>query len=417
MTSTESEQPEANKALTKAQHRASLVQFCTLCFAFFLEGWNDGTTGPLLPVMQEYYGIGYTIVSILFVSSCVGFLLGAGVNVWMNAKLGFGKSMVIGSCFQVLAFAIEAPAPPFPVMVLGYFFAGLGAAIQDTQGNGFIGSLKTHKMTKLSILHSLYGAGAFVAPLVSTKFSVMPHWEYHFIVSTGIAVINTIILVVVFRGKRQEVLLAEMGQSSTEDESGRYTSSSVYRAIMGIKSVHFMSIFALIYIGTEVTLGGWIVTYIISERGGNSSAGYITSGFFGGVTVGRLTLIWVNKKIGEHRVVFLYSFIAIGLQLTVWFVPSIIENALAVSFIGVLLGPMFPILISHATRILPAWLLTGSVAWITGIGMSGSAALPFVTGLLASKYGIKSLQPLVVSMMCTMVGFWALVPRAQRRID
>jgi fucose permease len=46
------------------------------------------------------------------------------------------------------------------------------------------------------------------------------------------------------------------------------------------------------------------------------------------------------------------------------------------------------------TRILPRWLLTGSVSLVTGIGMVGSAALPFVTGLLASKYGIGSLQPL-----------------------
>lgn len=65
-----------------------------------------------------------------------------------------------------------------------------------------------------------------------------------------------------------------------------------------------------------------------------------------------------------------------------------------VSFIGVLLGPMFPIVVSHSSKILPRRLLTGSVSWITGIGMSGSAALPFVTGILASRYGIGSLQPL-----------------------
>ncbi|KIY70492.1 MFS general substrate transporter [Cylindrobasidium torrendii FP15055 ss-10] len=393
------------------------MHFCTLCFAFFLEGWNDGTTGPLLPVMQAFYGIGYTVVSMLFISGCVGFVLGAGVNVWMNAKLGFGKSMVIGSCIQIAAFAMEAAAPPFPVMVLGYFLAGLGAAIQDTQGNGFIGSLKTHRMTKLSVLNAFYGAGAFVAPLVSTRFSLETHWSYHFIASTGIAVINTITVLIVFRGKRQEVLLAEAGQLCPENEDTGHSSSSVYRAILGSKSVHVLSIFALILIGTQVALAGWIVTFIISERGGGKSAGYISSGFFGGVTVGRLVLIGVSRRIGEHRVVFIYASIAIALQLTIWFVPSIIENALAIACIGVLLGPVFPILIAHASRIIPPWLLTASVAWITGIGMSGSAAVPFITGLLASKYGIKSLQPLVVSMMCTMVGLWAFVPRAQRRID
>jgi len=54
-------------------------------------------------------------------------------------------------------------------------------------------------------------------------------------------------------------------------------------------------------------LGGWIVTYIINVRGGGPSSGYISSGFFGGLTVGRVALLWVNRVIGEKRVVFLYG--------------------------------------------------------------------------------------------------------------
>jgi fucose permease len=65
-----------------------------------------------------------------------------------------------------------------------------------------------------------------------------------------------------------------------------------------------------------------------------------------------------------------------------------------VAIIGMLLGPMFPIVVAHCSRIFPHWLLTAIIGWVTGIGMSGSAMLPFITGILSSKYGIKSLQPL-----------------------
>lgn len=82
------------------------------------------------------------------------------------------------------------------------------------------------------------------------------------------------------------------------------------------------------------------------------------------------------------------------LEVTIWVVPSLIENALAVSCIGLLLGPMYPILVNHSKRILPRWLFTSSVGWIAGVGQSGSAILPFATGLLATKFGITSLQPL-----------------------
>lgn len=39
------------------QSRKAHIQFATLCFTLFLAGWNDGTTGPLLPTMQSYYHV------------------------------------------------------------------------------------------------------------------------------------------------------------------------------------------------------------------------------------------------------------------------------------------------------------------------------------------------------------------------
>ncbi len=67
---------------------------------------------------------------------------------------------------------------------------------------------------------------------------------------------------------------------------------------------------------------------------------------------------------------------------------------MAVSFIGALLGPIYPIMMNESGRILPRWLLTGCIGWIAGLGQTGSAALPFLNGAIASKTGIKSLQPL-----------------------
>lgn len=91
---------------------------------------------------------------------------------------------------------------------------------------------------------------------------------------------------------------------------------------------------------------------------------------------------------------YIYALLAIGLELVVWLVPSLIGGAVAVSLVGVLLGPIYPIAMNHAGRVLPQWLLTGSIGWIAGLGQAGSAVFPFMTGALASKVGIKSLQPL-----------------------
>ena len=74
--------------------------------------------------------------------------------------------------------------------------------------------------------------------------------------------------------------------------------------------------------------------------------------------------------------------------------PSLIENAIAVSFVGLVLGPMYPIMVKQSTAIIPRWLFTGCMGYIAGVGQAGSAVLPFLTGLLASRFGITSLQPL-----------------------
>ena len=44
-------------ASTPASRRKARIQFATVCWALFLAGWNDGSTGPLLPRMQSVYHV------------------------------------------------------------------------------------------------------------------------------------------------------------------------------------------------------------------------------------------------------------------------------------------------------------------------------------------------------------------------
>ena len=80
----------------------------------------------------------------------------------------------------------------------------------------------------------------------------------------------------------------------------------------------------------------------------------------------------------------------------VWIVPYFITSAIAVSIIGLVLGPIYPIAMHHTTRILPRNLVNGTIGWVSACGQAGSALLPFVTGTMAAQWGIQSLQPLCV---------------------
>src|ERR1700712_1762482 len=102
----------------------------------------------------------------------------------------------------MVAYALQSAALPFPVFVLAYAINGVGMAASIAQANGYVAALRDNKETKMGILQAAYGAGAFVAPLVSTQFAQMErHWSFHYLCSLGLATLNTVSLAAVFRMK------------------------------------------------------------------------------------------------------------------------------------------------------------------------------------------------------------------------
>ncbi|KAK0203823.1 hypothetical protein DFS33DRAFT_1274961 [Desarmillaria ectypa] len=91
-------------------------------------------------------------------------------------------------------------------------------------------------------------------------------------------------------------------------------------------------------------------------------------------------------------------------------VPRLIRDGAAVPLISVLLGPMYPIVMNHSTRIPPPWLLSGCIEWIAGFRQAGTAIFPFITGAMAHTVEISDLQPMLVVMMGLMMVLWVIVP-------
>jgi hypothetical protein len=75
-------------AKLRTQKTREKIQFAALCWFVCLEGWNDGSNGPLLPRIQKVYGVhflcfvsrlpadaflqvGYAVVSLIFVFACL----------------------------------------------------------------------------------------------------------------------------------------------------------------------------------------------------------------------------------------------------------------------------------------------------------------------------------------------------------
>ena len=104
----------------------------------------------------------------------------------------------------------------------------------------------------------------------------MQKWSFHYLVSLGIAITNTISLIAIFRFKRQggksylgpkliylynhpftECLAAAgepVSEHTAETPEGRHKPS--LQKVLKLKDVHLLAFFILIYVGVEVTIGG-----------------------------------------------------------------------------------------------------------------------------------------------------------------
>jgi len=54
---TQNESPTETKAYSLNVRKLN-TKFAAICFALFLEGWNLGATGPLIPAIQKHYDVG-----------------------------------------------------------------------------------------------------------------------------------------------------------------------------------------------------------------------------------------------------------------------------------------------------------------------------------------------------------------------
>ncbi|GAA5922828.1 hypothetical protein JCM3775_006151 [Rhodotorula graminis] len=462
-----SQLPDASRNLNKWNLR---IKELACHISLVVAGWADASSGPLIPYIQAHYKISYTVVSMMFVGQMVGFIAAGLMSSWLSTRFGLGKVIALGAAVQALGLVFLIPALPFPANPLAFAVSGWGMALQDAQANVYVATLPNAER-KLSWLHASYGLGAAVCPLAATAFASSGILFARFYsVSLGLALSNTAFLSYAFRlnyvvdssdpvertvdvpgappitvNGAHDIELPERRSSTTaaslagekvdladENEVGivepveldtRFTrrnkviKQSVLLQALTQRATYLSSLFLLLYVGAEVSMGGWVVTFLLENRDAGADAGYVATGFWFGLALGRLLLAPLNTFIGEKRAVYGYLATAMGLEFVIWFRDDLISNAVVVGLIGVLLGPLYPVSISILSRVLPRRLHAPSIAACAAFGQTGSALFPFITGALAQRHSPAVLQPVMVALMAGMLILWTLVPSPARKRD
>lgn len=576
--------------------RKNAFRMATVALNTLNDGLNDSAAGALLPYIERHYGIGYGIVSLIFVACAFGSIMAATVVDPMKRRLGRARTLCIGQLIMAVGYVpLLTTVAPFPAVVVGFFFVGLGEAINVAMGNTYCAGMQQGTMA-LGIMHGSYGIGGISGPLVATAIVVSTGaaddpdgksaivFGRYYLLPFSICVLTAVVSAWTFTGyekdwgevreatpatpssqdsaerrcrwrvgPQRQAELESQQQSPQQQEVSRSSfpwdrkqkqqgsmpvsppadniqltdfassqcplqrpqptsqpssagpsrvgsrapspvrefvereqrpilspiqshpqpfSQSASASAFATPSHSFASstaplfasvetpepttplpqqtesapahkksrtkratarlydmftapssrvillgaLFLFMYQGAEVSIAGWVTSFLMANRGGTEPAvGYITAGFWAGITVGRFALAMPAQRIGPRRFVYGLVIGSTIFELLVWFVPNVIGDAVAVSIVGLLLGPVYPAAAGLLMRGLSRRERVSGMSAMAAFGSAGGAAAPFITGVLAQAVGTFVLHPIVIALFAAMLVFWYLVPDLQKR--
>lgn len=326
----------------------------------------------------------------------------------------------MGPFCHLTAYVGIAAHPPYPALIVFFLIAGFANGIEDAAWNAWIGKL-ANPNELLGLLHGIYGVGAVLSPLIATSLITKAGWGWwgFYYLMVGAAAIELVTSLAAFWGATAHHFKASSSSappsSSAENADDSNSSGKLLKEALRSRVSWVAAIFLLGYVGVEVALGGWIVVFMTRQRdGGDFESGMVATGFWIGITVGRVALGFVTPRIGEKLAVAIYVPAAIGFQLLFWLVPQFVVSAVAVAIEGFFLGPLFPAVVVATTKLLPAHLHVSAIGFAAAFGGSGAAIFPFAVGVLAQAKGVQVLQPVIVALLAALLTIWAMMPRMKK---
>ena len=377
-------------------------QFFLAYGAFILIGAHDGAIGALLPNMRSDYALAAATVALLFVSQTIGYLAISFNTGVLIRRLGIRRFLAGGALFFALGSGIVALHPALWVgVLLPYVLIGSGLATLDAGLNAYLASVPNNGAA-LNYLHACYGGGALLGPLIATGLLTL-HATWN--LTYGVWALSSVgVAISLWRILRDPI-------APTEDAATTTRQMAPWR----LRFVAFGALFLLMYVGLEASLGNWGFSLLHQARGVSLLlAGWAISGYWAGLTLGRLVLARRVARVGEVRMItecLFGVFVGIALALAL---PSGAGNSVAFWLIGFFLGPIFPSMIALTARRVPASMLSGAIGFLASLGITGAALFPWLAGNVIQRAGLVALLPFDLALTLAIGLAWLAVQRAPR---
>lgn len=219
--------------------------------------------------------------------------------------------------------------------------------------------------------------------------------------------LELVILFAAFKHEDASRYAEDKQDELTHDDSDR-------KAMLRYRATWLCAAYFLGYVGTETAISGWIVSFMSRARHASPYlANLSSSGFWGGMALGRMALGAVADRIGVRRAAVIYLLCGISLEAMFAAVRVPILTVIIVTLIGFFMGPLFPSGIVVLTRALPSELHIVAVSFVASVGQVGAAVMPFSIGAVIQGLGIGALRYAVIVLTFLTLLLWIVFSKSQ----
>jgi FHS family Na+ dependent glucose MFS transporter 1 len=371
--------------------------------AFIALGLVTASLGPTLPDLAAHTQTQLGEISFLFTARALGYLLGSFLGGRLYDRVS-GHSLMAAALIVMATMAALTPLLSLLwLLAVALLILGMAEGTVDVGGNTLLVWVHRHKVGPfMNGLHFFFGTGAFLSPIIIAQTVLVSGdiiWAYW--------VLALLMLPVAIWLLR---LPSPTAQTVSKDDP-------VGRRRVDHLLVALIALFFVLYVGAEVGFGGWIFTYAVTlNLSGEATAAYLTSAFWGALTLGRLLSIPIAVRV-RPRFILLGDLVgclaSVGVIL-LW--PNSLTALWLGAFgLGFSMASIFPTMISLAERRMT---ITGRTnSWFFVGASAGSMSLPWLIGQLFESVGPRVMVfTVLVDLIVAMFIFVGVMLRSYRSV-
>ena len=370
--------------------------------AFIALGATMSIHGPALPWLALHTASHLDQISIIFIASSLGYMVGSLLSGW-------AYDHAPGHRIQAMALlAISLSAALVPVMrtlwflMAVIFLLGTSQGALDTGCNTLLTWIHGQKVGPfMNGLHFFFGLGSFVAPLVFARVVLTAgeiNWAYWIFALVTLPIAAWFLFLPSPGIRRRTIKTA----------SGERSSNGFFLLVV---------FFFMFTVGLELGFGNWIYTFstrlhLASETG----ASYLTSAFWGALTVGRLVGIGTSSRLRSQTILVTdLAGCLIAFTILLFWPDASLALWAGTILMGFSVASLYATGMAFAEQRLS---LTGSsISWILVGGSIGGMAVPWLIGQLFERSSPRFTMPILLVSSLIAFGLLLALVIPQRKRD